>query len=270
MTVLAACNVGDSTTVAAYNAIPFQADNCQPQSYAFESNSVSEFGNGVALAANTGRTLVSLNVVFSSFACGVSGIWYDGTCQTTPGQTFDWPITANIYAVNDLTTPLATVTQIQTIPYRPSADPMHCPDSPYSWFNPLNITNSPTSPGKCQDSIVTVLTFTFTTPVTLPDQVVWTVEFNTTGSGPDPVGPAPCNSSPAGCPYDALNVGAKTYPGSPYAGTNIDPNGAYQNSTLSDSYFDHGAGGLGFLRLDTGPSWWTGNTPLGEVITTKP
>ena len=276
VTVLAACNVGDGTSVAAYNAIPFNADNCKPASYGFEADAVSEFGNGVALAANTGRTLISVNVVFSSLACGVSGTWYDPTnpCVTNPAiPTFQWPITANIYANACSGTPtpclgslLATVTQTQTIPFRPTADPVQCPSTPNQWFNPNDITDSVTSPGKCESGIATVLTFNFPTAVTLPDQVIWTVEFNTTHYGPMPVGEgAACVSSPAGCPYNELNVGAKTYPGSPYAGANIDSNGVFQNSAFPSFYCDGGTGGSGFLRLDT--SCWTGYTPLGEVIT---
>jgi uncharacterized protein YjdB len=280
VTVLAACNVGDGPSVAAYNAIPLNAGNCLPPSLGFEGNSVNEFGNGVNLATGTGRTLVSLNVVFRSFACNVSGVWYNpnNPCVTDPASpTFQHSITANIYAVQTTDcshgaaacpgTLLATVTPDQTIPYRPSADPMHCPNNPNEWFNPNDISDSVTSPGKCESGIATVLTFNFTTPVQLPDQVIWTIAFNTTHFGAPPIGTAPCSSSPAGCPYDSLNVGAKTYPGSPFSGSSIDPNGLFLNSAFSGTYCDNGAGGMDFLRLDTGPSCWSAYTPLGEVIT---
>jgi hypothetical protein len=218
----------------------------------------------VALAPDTGRTLVSLKVLFNSLACSESGHWYDGSCVTSPGTTFDHPITANIYDCSGAQCPgmlLATVTKTQSIPYRPSADPTHCPLKTYKWFNPSNIT----SPGgACESGISTILTFTFA-PVTLPDQVLWTVAFNTTDYGATPIGPSSCSSAPAGCPYDSLNVGVKTYPGAPYAGTDIDPNGVFMNSANPGFYCDSGMGGSGFLRLDT--PCWTGYTPLGEVIT---
>ncbi len=283
VTVLAACNVGDSSTVAAYNAIPFNAADCSPPSYGFDSTGINELGDGVNLATGTGRILVSLNVVFSSFACGVSGTWYDSNdpCVTDPANpTFQLPITANIYAVQTTGCPggviacpgalLATVSPTQTIPFRPSADSMRCPNTPDQWFNPNDITDSVTSPGKCESGIATVLTFTFTSPVALPDQVIWTVAFNTTQYGANPIGTgAACFSSAPGCAYDFLNVGTKTYSGSPYAGSSIDPTGAFANA-VSGFYCDGGAGGAGFLRLDTLPSpgeCWTGFTPLGEVIT---
>jgi len=266
VTVLETCDMGDVRP--AYNAIPFGGVNCSPPSWGFEADAVSEFGDGVVLATGTGRTLVQLNVLFSSYACSQSGVWYDGTCQTMQGDTFTWPITANIYDAAEVPpkTPIATVTQTQTIPYRPSADPVHCPGSnggpAYKWFNPLNIT----SPGGCQSGISTLLTFTFTTQVTLPDQVVWTVAFNTTHYGAMPVGEgAACVSSPTGCPYDELNVGVKTFHGEPYAGADIDSNAVYQNSAAKDIYCDGGTGGTGFLRLDT--PCWTGFRPLGQIIT---
>ncbi len=283
VTVLAACNVGDSTSVAAYNAIPFNAADCSPSSYGFDSTGINELGDGVNLATGTGRTLVSLNVVFSGFACGMSGTWYDSNdpCVTDPANpTFQLPITANIYAVQTTGCPggviacpgalLATVSPTQTIPFRPSADPVRCPNTPDQWFNPNDITDSVTSPGKCESGIATVLTFTFTSPVTIPDQVIWTVAFDTTQYGANPIGTgAACFSSAAGCPYDFLNVGTKTYSGSPYAGSSIDPTGAFANA-IAGFYCDGGAGGAGFLRLDTLPppgECWTGFTPLGEVIT---
>lgn len=266
VTVLETCNIGDHTP--AYNAIPFGAVDCSPPAWGFEADAVSEFGDGVVLATGTGRTLVQLNVLFNSYACSQSGVWYDGTCQTIQGDTFTWPITANIYDAAEVPpkTPIATVTQTQTIPYRPSVDPVHCPGSlggpAYKWFNPLNIT----SPGGCQSGISTLLTFTFTTQVSLPDQVVWTVAFNTTHFGAMPIGEgAACFSSSAGCPYDNLNVGVKTFDGEAYAGADIDSNAVYQNSAGGNFYCDGGTGGTGFLRLDT--PCWTGFRPLGEIIT---
>ena len=62
--------------------------------------------------------------------------------------------------------------------------------------------------------------------------------------------------------YDSLNVGVMTYPGAPYSGTDVDPNGVFRDST--DAYCDMGASGTGFLRLDA--PCWTGFTPLGEIV----
>jgi hypothetical protein len=126
------CNLGEGNTVAAYNAIPFGGVNCSPPSLAFEGDGVAEFGDEVALAGSA-RQLVSLKVLFTSYGCGVSGHWYSGDCLTNPGQAFNIPITANIYSGDTCTTDgctqgtlLATVTQNQFIPYRPSADLVNC------------------------------------------------------------------------------------------------------------------------------------------------
>jgi uncharacterized protein YjdB len=265
MTVALTCNIGDTTT--AYNAIPFGAVNCAPiNNQAFQAWQISEFGNAVSLATGTGRTLVSLNVLFASYGCGVSGFWYDPTnpCVTDPASpTFNWPITANIYAnaCSGSPTPclgslLETVTQSQTIPFRPSAD-LTCPD-PTRFRNPLNTI----SPGGCQSNIRAVLTFTFTGVTTLPDDVIWTVAFNTSNYGAMPM---PCGNPNPGCGYDSLNVGSQSFTGAPYAGTNTDPNGAFLNSLSPGAYCPNTTGGTGVLRLDTG--CWGPYTPLGEVIT---
>jgi hypothetical protein len=261
------CNLGDTTV--AYNAMPFGVVNCLNPALGFEATSTSEFGDEVGLAG-TARDLVSLKVLFASFACQ-SGHWNTADCTSASGATFTHPITANIYAVDTSTTPqspgalLATVTQTKAIPYRPSADPT-CPANAggapagAAWFNP----QAPGG-GACQNSISTVLTFNFAGDA-LPDDVIWTVAFDTTHYGSSPIGEsASCFGGVGGCPYDSLNVGAKSYSGAPYAGTDNDPNGAFLSSTWTGAYCDNGVGGTGSLRLDTG--CWTGFRPLGEIIT---
>ena len=270
------CNAGDGATDAAYNAFPFGVVNCSPPSEAFEAQSASEFGDEVGLAG-TARKLVSLNVVFSSYACSDSGDWHTGDCATTAGTTFTHPITANIYSVKTTACPaglascpdvlLKSVTVTQTIPFRPSADPVNCTvadgNDPAQWFNPLANGGA----GGCQYSIQKVLTFTFLAGTTLPNNVIWTVAFNTSDYGDTPLRPQLCNATSAGCPYDSLNVATKTYPGAPYAGTDVDLNGAFLDSTWTGAYCDGGTGGTGTLRLDTGTVCWSPFKPLGEIIT---
>jgi hypothetical protein len=302
------CNAGDSNV--AYNAMPTDVVNCLNPAIGFEAQSASEFGNEVGLKSGTGRTLVSLSVDFQSYACETSGHWNgvlnDGTtpslCKTAdPGATFQWPITANIYAVdNSGSTPkpgtlLATDTETQTIPYRPSADPS-CPANGgpavagAAWFNPQAVGG-----GACQNSIGKVLLFnnwTFENGFTgsnLPDNVIWTVAFNTTHYGNSPAGESTtcfqavkADPQQPGCPYDSLNVGDNGNPGglnpnshitnAPYAGTDTDPNGAFLSSTSGGAYCDGGTAGTGFLRLDTNTTndCWLGFRPLGEIITTAP
>jgi hypothetical protein len=259
------CDHGE--TDVAYNAMPFGVVNCPTPSEAFEATSTSEFGDEVELGG-TARELVSLKVLFASYAC-TSGHWDTNTCVTTPaGATFTHPITANIYSVKDCGgTPcpdslLATVESIATIPYRPSADASSCTGGDVGkWFNAFA--------GQCETHISTVLTFSFSPGITLPNTIIWTVAFDTTHYGSPPIGEgAPCFSTSGGCPYDSLNVGTMTYTGASYAGTDVDPHGAFLNSTWPGAYCDGGLGGTGILRLDTSATnCWDGFTPLAEVIT---
>ncbi len=245
------CTHGD--TAVAYNAMPFDVVNCINPAVGFEATNTNEFGDEVTLAG-TNRGLVSLQVLFASYACE-SGHWNTGDCVSTTGDTFDWPITANLYAVADCSgTPcpgalLDSVTQTKTIPYRPSADPTNCTSNPAQWFNPL----APGG-GACQNNIAKVLTFSFPSGTTLPDTVIWTVAFNTSTSGYVPIGPASCSTGPGGCPYDSLNVGAKTYPGAPYAGTDVNVDQAFISS----------GGPTAPLEVQSG---WSSNRPLGEIVT---
>ncbi|MDJ0382716.1 hypothetical protein [Streptomyces sp. G-G2] len=265
-----ACDFGGRAPGTVYSAIPTNFPACDPApSEAFEAQQVSEFGDEVGLSS-TGN-LRSLTVDFQSFGCGTSGHWYSGDCVTTPGATFTHPITANIYAVdnsNPVPKPgalLATVTQNQTIPYRPTASPGCTGADAGKWLNPAN--------NRCVNSIPQLLTFNFPAGTALPSQVIWTVAFNTTHYGYNPIGEnttcfqaTTTNPNAPGCPYDSLNVGTKTYPGAPYVGTDIDPNGAFLNSSSTGAYCDGGAGGTGTLRLDTAPTdCWADFKPLGEI-----
>jgi hypothetical protein len=250
-----------------YSSIPPRLPG-HVRSLGFQANAVSEFGDEVGLA-RTGerRILRNMRVVMDSWACQ-SGHWFSGDCLTAAGAVYRHPITANIYAVNNsgaATTPgalLASTTHVFNIPYRPSAANLRCTGvNAGRWFSPADNT--------CYDGRALTIDFGFPYGTTLPDRVIWTVAFNTTQYGRHPLGTnAPCFSSPGGCGYDFLNAGAQTFPGSPYAGTDIDPNGAFLSSVTGFAYCDGGAGGTGFLRLDTG--CWAGSIPLAQITAIDP
>jgi hypothetical protein len=262
------CNAGN--TNALYSDMPTDVVNCLNPAIGFQAQSTSEFGDQVGLKGGAGAKLGSLNVDFQSFACQ-SGSWNadpnaGGPCSSAANATFQWPITANIYAVSSVCpvggpttcpgTLLATTTPTQTIPYRPSADTTgHCTGNVANkWWNP-----DATGGGACQNSIGTVLTFSNWTykngfDGTLPANVIWTVAFNTSSYGTNPVGTTG--------PYDSLNVGDNTLPGAPYAGTDTDPNGVVINSLSSGNYCSDGAT-PGTLALAT--PCWNGLAPLGEI-----
>jgi hypothetical protein len=278
------CVVNAGATNFAYNAIPFGAADCPGASEAFEATGTKEFGDEVTLAgiapAGQVRFLDSVTVLFASYAC-TSGNWSTGDCVTNKDpvtgkdMTFTHDVTANIYSVSDCVgnpaiecpdqPPVATVTQTLTIPYRPSADAVNCPGTG-KWFNPVS--------GKCQNSISVLRTFDFTDlKASLPDNVIWTVAFNTTDYGSPKIGPMSCNSGPGGCPYDSFNVGAQTFANAPYGfGIDADPGSAFVNAVNAVGYCDNGVGGLGSLRQDGGfipctAFQWSDFKPLGRIAT---
>jgi hypothetical protein len=253
------CDNGDTTV--AYNAMPFDVVNCLNPGVAFEANGENEFGDAVTLQAGTGRTLNSLTVDFQSFACQ-TGAWNTGDCGSAPGATFNVPgggITAKMYDYTGQTigAELASSTINPAIPFRPSADTTgHCTGADAGkWFN-----SAAPNGGACQNSIAHLVVFnnfTLTQGITtLPEKVVWTVQFNTSHSGYNPTGTlTPPN------PADSLNVGDKTYANAPYAGA---------------SFFDNGinAGKAVFSTGQTPPSALffqvpdDQGRPLGKIITT--
>lgn len=222
------------TAAAAYNAIPSKVPGNVP-SRGFECCQTDEFGDEVGLGGTT-RTLQSMSVVLSSWGCEF-GSWNLGDCVTTPGETFEVPITFKIYDATTPTVVLAQTTEIINVQYRPSASTI-CGDG--RWYNTKDHT--------CYNGFVQTVKMTMPS-VVLTDQVIWSVAYNTTSSGHIPVGPTACNIESGGCGYDSLNVGVFSAPNAPYAGTDIDADEVFRNGVME-------AGHAGFR-------------PLGMIVTTK-
>jgi hypothetical protein len=162
-----------------------------PEAYAF-----NQLGNGVTFAGSA-RNLTSVTVGLSSWACS-SGAWYSGDCSTPSGATFPQAITFNIYNSTG-TTLLASSTQTFSIPYRPSASPK-CGDG--RWYSPGLKT--------CFNGFYNEVTFNFS-GVTLPNQIVYGITYNTRDFGPSPTGVAG--------PSDSLNIALVNEPSDVTAGT---------------------------------------------------
>jgi hypothetical protein len=246
--VAASAGAGTSTTV--YDNIPSPQPGNVP-SMAFEATSTSEFGGAVQLAG-TQRQNPTITVLMSSWGCQ-SGNWYSGDCVTTPGSTFAEPITLNLYDLNpdgSVGSLITTSTQTFNIPYRPSADPTDCTAG--TWYSAAD--------DACYNGYAAPISFTLT-GLTLPDQFIVSVAYNTTHYGYSPYGEATaCYTSSGGCGYDSLNVGLA--PG-PTVGTAPRPDDAYVNSTWGGAYCDSGTSGTGTFRLDSG--CWTGYQPAIRV-----
>jgi len=253
--------------VAVYDSIGASVPGNIP-SEAFQATQTAEFGDLVGLAGGP-RGLQSATVELSSWGCGTSGTWNGGNCLTALGATFSHELTLNMYAVNNtgplpaVGTLLATKTTTFAIPYRPSASASCTGADAGKWKD---------SAGICDNGYATPVTFTFTAPLPLlPNQVIWSVAFNTSGFGTTPLGYAtPCATSPQGCGYDALNVGLSGA-ATPTAGTDIDSNGAFVSSTTPGQYCDGGSV-TGTLRDDTNStnSCWSGYRPMASLTTTAP
>ncbi len=263
-------SVHSGSAQAIYNSIPAPLPG-NVESVGLESAQAKELGDGLVFTMGSSRQLTTVSVVVSSYAC-TSGRWNNplggpNPCVTSPqNATFSQAVTLKIYAVNPGPPPepgllLATKTTTFNIPYRPSSDAFHCgsdgtvPGDDDEWYD--------VSFNTCNHGLATVITFDLSSQsITLPDQAIVTVTYNTTHSGYTPIGEnAACFSSTAGCPYDFLNVSAD---GDPFLGSNVDVNGIYVN--WSDPFNSCSGTTSGSLLLDT--SCWTDGHPEILVNTT--
>lgn len=272
--VLASAPGAWAADTVVYSAIPGTLPG-NVLSHGFEATTAQEIGDHVVLAAG-GRRLLAVRVVLSSWACQ-TGHWYNLTCTTTPGATFAHPVTLTLYAV-DRSGPvpapgavLAARTQVLDIPFRSSADPASCGNSS-GWYSAAD--------GACHLGYAVPFTVDFAASgVTLPDEVIWTVSFNTTHAGLAPLGEATACFAAGTCPYDVLGLGVETFAGSPYVGADADALGIFSSYTDAGGYCD-ATPPAGVLRLDNAApaspdsfacfdsdTAWRDGRPLGEIVT---
>lgn len=230
-----------------YNNIPSPLPGNVP-SWGYEATGTSEFGDRIMFAPATGRSVTTVTLTMSSWGCQ-SGHWYSGDCASAPGATFSHPITLNIYNVvagNQVGTQIESVTQTFAIPYRPSAD-LNCTGANAGkWYDASSNT--------CFNGRAVNLTFSLS-GLTVPDQVIFGVAYNTTHFGYTPIGVAPCNASSGGCDYDSLNVGLADPALYNTVGSNPSPDDAYQYTIYSSCL----NGPIIPFGLDAG--CWTGFKP---------
>jgi len=242
---------------AIYNNIPNPLPGNLP-SVGFAANAASEFGDRVQFSVGTGRSLSTVVQTMSSWACQ-TGHWNTGDCSTTPGATFSHPITLNIYNVgagNQVGSLIGSVTQTFAIPYRPSADNTNCTGADAGkWFDGAS----------CFNGYATTITFNLG-GLTVPNQVIYGIAYNTTHYGYAPIGATACSATPAGCGYDSLNVATTSAP--PSVGVNPAPSDAYFATVHGPNYCDGGLGGVGTFRLDAG--CWLGFKPAVRFNAANP
>jgi hypothetical protein len=235
------------STAVVYDNTPSPLPGNLP-SQSFEATQSSEFGGQIALGTGP-RTNPVITATLSSWGCQ-NGSWSAGNCQTTPGAKFGEPITLNIYNVgpnNSVGSLIATDTKTFQIPYRPSADPVHCTGTDAGkWFDGT----------KCFNGLATKVSWDLSSAsLKLPSNVIVSLSYNTSDYGYQPYGDnTPCHATTAGCGYDSLNIALGQT--SPSVGGNPTPDGGYLNS----------AGGTGVFQFD--PTGYTGYQPAIQVSTT--
>ncbi len=242
-------------------------------SWSFQATQTAEFGNQIAFSG-TARVLDNVVVQMASWTCG--NLAGGTSCATTPGAAFTQPITLNIYNAPALgnaapegtvITPgalIASDTQTFSIPYRPSADPNYATDClPYvtvdapisdfagTWYD-SDIDQATGLPIGCLNGLIANVTFNFG-HVSLPNNVVYGIAYNTTTWGFHPYGNANACDATTSCGYDGLNV-ALTTASTPSVGSDPDPGSLFHDAAGTYGYCDGGTSpgaGVGIFRLDS-------------------
>jgi hypothetical protein len=225
-------------------------------SQGFECCQTDEVGDHISLGG-TERSLTTVTVSLTDWACeNDSTRATTDACVTSPGSGFNHDITFNIYAVDNsgsdpaVGSLIATKTQTFFIPYRPSHDSANCAtgsgksgakspadDVPYggTWYDPVL--------DRCSHGYAFTIDFDFSLDgITLPDEIIYGVAYNTAHSGNTPSG--------VSGPHDSLNVSLAT--ASPTVGTDVEPATMFWDTTdvSSFGYCDGGAGGTDTFRRD--------------------
>lgn len=173
---------------------------------AYEATGTAEFGELIQFAPGTSRSLWAVTAVMSDWALAS-----DYTLLGGAGWTH--PITLNLYSVNDSgATPqpgslFASVTQTFFIPWRPEAG------------GSCDGTRFRAADGKCYSGLAFEVTFNLNN-LTVPDQLIYSIAYNTADYGTEPIG------SPG--PYVSLNFGLNA--SGPTVGSNPLPDTAYANT----------------------------------------
>ena len=208
-------------------------------SESYEAMSSYEFGGLIQFAGgNPTYSLGSATVAMSDWA------YYSEWAAAVNDKTittggFDVPLTLNLYDVGPSDTVGAAIgsrTVDAFIPWRPEPSAA-CANAPN------NYNNAWMDNGICYNGSLSTVTFDLT-GITVPNQVIYGLSFNTTDYGTPKTGVAG--------PYDSLNFAFSS--ASPSVGSNPRPGTAYWETSYAGFYADGGAGGVGTFRQDTG---WT-------------
>ena len=237
-----------------YNSLPAKGVVSVPSEGA-EADQFNRFGNEVILTKAT--TVAKVSVTMVSWACQTGG-WSTGDCVTVGTPTFPTPVTLTIYkhsVADDLSgevrpgAQIVKVTKTVNIGFRPSSDPS-CP------LEGGLQTMYRGSDGQCHHGADQNIVFGLPKNTKLPAVVVWGVSYNTSTSGPDPLGGS-------GHPQDSLNVGLNLK-----ATTGLN---RAEQSIFWDTRIPGNTCGAPFVTGDfnrDGPcAGWAGNVPAAKFTT---
>ncbi len=221
-------------------------------SLGYQATSTDEFGDHIELGG-TARALTTVRAGMSNWA--VKSSYLDGNDDPLPGfghvtmdgSGYEHPLTLNLYNV-DTSGPLPVVgsligtkTVTASVPWRPENQGAGQP-----WLAPDNNT---------YNGIFFTVDFDFTSDgITLPEEFIATLAFNTNTWGANPIG--------LNGPYESLNFAVSSSPGQPTIGTNVDVDVVLWDTSHGPFYADGGAGGVDTLRADTA---WAPYTPALEI-----
>ncbi|WP_084076807.1 S-layer homology domain-containing protein [Demequina sp. NBRC 110057] len=205
---------GDPRVDTVYNSMPAVAPASHP-SFGFAATSTREMGDRITLAGEA-RVLDSLTVGLNSWACEQGS---GADCVTTPGATFEEPVTVHFYEVGvdgAVGEEIASYEQTFAIPFRPSADTDDNCGSASQWYDADKET--------CQNGFTVPVTFDLANEgIQVPSDVIVSFSYPTSRFGELPSGP-----------WDSLNL--DTVPDAPSIGADVDADELYVDSDWADMY----------------------------------
>lgn len=232
-----------AATSVVYDALPSVDPATSYPSQPFQAQQTAEFGDYIHLGG-TDRLLDRVTVTMVTWA-RFSEYSSDSTYSGN-GLSWTHPITLNVYTnhLNSSGVPdqkIATVTQNILIPWRPENIIEDCPDG-FKWKNSL---------GVCLNGLAFNAEFDLSgLEVTLPEDIIVSVAYNTQTWGYSPIG--------ASGPFNSLNVAVPANQ-TASVGTDDSNSEVFWNTLTAAWYADGGAAGYGIFRKDT--NW----APYGTV-----
>ncbi|MGA2455842.1 MAG: hypothetical protein ABSG93_20260 [Solirubrobacteraceae bacterium] len=187
---LMALGAGAASAGVLYDNVP----KALPGNFAsigFEATSTAEYGGEVELTKTSPKKALPLTVtaVMSSWTCQ-SGGWSTDNCATTPGATFNWPITLKLYSVGaggEPVGPIAEKTETFAIPYRPSASPLCKGELAGTWLDTTGSGKKATH--ACYNGLAAPITFQpLTVAAPTPKKLIVSLAYNTETWGAHPTG----------------------------------------------------------------------------------